>query len=486
MTLAPEAPPRGRVGLRTPERAEQPEPRPAAASRRRRDLWPRLLIALVLVVCTVGARAPILDEPFWQDEVATARVVQKPTPRSALHQIVVRESTPPAYYMTAWSVGRLRALLAPETVPGEWLRALSLLFSIGTTLVTFVLALRLMPLWAAGLAGLLVSFGSELVFHGAELRAYSLLALTSVLFALVLLRSATRPSLPWLLALALTVAVGSLTHYFFLLTVASGIVWILWSARSRSTALRLGGAVAVALLPLLAWSPYWWRQYSAGNYSTSPHFALYRLPEVVGTYFSPVSVLAMIGPVARLAIFLLVIGSAVGLGFVGREARLCAILVLLPLGVAAGVAACGPRVFNARNLLSVAPFAAIAVAWACAAIPWHRVGRGAAVAIGILIIASFGYSQATVGRTPYDVMAREIAAQGFAGGEPLIWFGGWGGHIPVGWYLVGPHADSQSSSGLLQAAPARNAVCPAVEVVALNRTGHRWIEQHRAEVLASV
>jgi hypothetical protein len=450
-----------------------------------RRSWLELTVALALAACTIGARAPLLHYPFWEDEVGTARVIQEPTARAALRQVVVREATPPAYYLTAWFVDRIKTQFIPESVPGEWLRGLSVLFSVGTTLLTFWLALRFLPLWAAGLAGVMVSFSSELVAHGAELRSYSLLAFASVLFATALLRAADHPRLRRLSALAATVVLGSLTHYFFALTVASGVVWIASAVRPRTTAVRLLSAIAVGLVPLVIWSPYGWRQYQAGNFGVSPRFTPHRLVDAFDMLFAPLRVVDEVGPAIRGALLLLAVGSAVLLLFRHRFAgRLVAILVLLPLVVITGVGALGPRIVNSRNLISLVPFAAIAVVWICTALPWRGVGKGAALSLSLLIVASYGVSQSQLGRTPSDRIARAIAEQGFSHGEPVVWFGEWGGQIPIGWYLVKPTADSPSSSGLVAARPDAAGTCPAVEVVARSRAGRIWIGQHQDEILA--
>jgi hypothetical protein len=475
---------------RSPATAPTPLPqhsgvtRPTAGKPNHRRAWAEALVAAALVACTVGARAPLLDYAFWQDEIATARVIQQPTARAVKAQIVLRESTPPAYYVTAWVAARLGEHFRPEPTPGKWLRLLSLVFAVGTTLVTFGLALRLLPLWAAALSGLLVSLSSELVFQGAQLRAYSMLAFASVAFALVLLRAVERPRTLRLAAVAAVVCVGSLTHYFFLLTVAAGVTWIASCARARAAALSLYGAVAVGLLGLVAWLPSWLNQYRRGGYSTNLPITPHRFAEVVGTLFSAQPLVTDAGTAGRGAIVALVLGSSAALLLHPREGRLFALLVLVPLAATAAVAAAGPLVLNTRNLVSVAPFAAIAIAWACTAVPWRPAGWVAATCIAALIAGSYGATESMTRRLPYETVARQLTSQGLTRGEPIVWFGSWGSHIPVGWYAVQPGVSAPSSSGLVVADPAGfHGRCPAVEVVAWSPRGRRFVEQQQAGIL---
>ena len=61
--------------------------------------------------------------------------------------------------------------------------------------LTVVYARRFLPLWLAGLAGVLTALAWQVVEHGSELRAYALLAFLTLVFALLLERAAERPTL---------------------------------------------------------------------------------------------------------------------------------------------------------------------------------------------------------------------------------------------------------------------------------------------------
>jgi hypothetical protein len=250
------------------------------------------------------------------------------------------------------------------------------------------LACKLLPLWAAALAGLIVSFSGQLVVHGAELRSYAMLALAYVAFAFLLERAVARPGRLRLALLAGVVAVGSLTHYFFLLALATGVLWLVSSVRERAVSLRVGAALAVGLVPLAVWSPYWLQQYQHSHFG--PDFTWARLVSFLPVLFAPDVIVREAGRTVQVTVSLAVLGSAVLL-LRRPEGRLYAALALLPLLVGWVVWAAGQSgVGNPRNLIEVVPFVAIALSWACASLPWRRVSQAVAVLVGVLVIGGFG------------------------------------------------------------------------------------------------
>jgi hypothetical protein len=436
---------------------------------------------VLLLSCTLGARLPAaVHDSLWQDEIATERVISQPDPQDALRQVARRESTPPAFFLTAWAVDHAATALDSGLRPARSLRVLSLVFSLLTTGLTFLLACKLLPLWAAALAGLIVSFSGQLVVHGAELRSYAMLALAYVAFAFVLERAVARPGRLRLALLAGVVAVGSLTHYFFLLALATGVLWLVRSVRDRAVSLRVGAALAVGLVPLAVWTPYWLQQYQHSHFG--PNFTWARLVSFLPVLFAPDVIVREAGRTVQVTVSLAVIGSAVLL-LRRPDGRLFAALALLPLLVGWVVWAAGQSgVGNPRNLIGVVPFVAIALSWACASLPWRRVSQAVAVLVGVLVVGGFAAGQETLGRTPYDRIAHEVSAQGFNRDEPLVFFGYYGGMIPVGWYLT-----SDASPDLwprLYAARPTEGRCDAVEAVVMGGAGREWLGQHRSDILA--
>jgi hypothetical protein len=439
------------------------------------------VVLVLLLALTLSARVPgAIRLAVWQDEIASERVISQPSLRDALRQIVRGESTPPAFYVIARTGDRAIAGRGAERRV-EVLRGLSIVFGLGCTAVTFALACELMSLWAATLAGLLVAFSSMLVLHGSELRAYSLLALACAAYALLLQRAAAQPVLVRLTLLSVVVAFGSLTHYFFLFTFVAGALWLVTPGLPRPVATRVGAALAMGLVPLAAWSPAWLQQYHRGAYATAPRLTFARLTELMPILFAPHAIAAAMGA-GCIVVTLAVLGAAV-LMLRRPDGRLCGLCVLVPVLAVTGIVwISGERVLQPRNLIGVAPFAAIALAWSCWSLPWRRAGYAAAVLVGALVASGFTYGQVSLGRTPYGRIAAEIRAQGFRPDEPILWFGRYYGITPVAWYLTAdgpagqwPRVEISSPTGT---------PCRVVEVVARTRTGRRWLAKHRGAILA--
>ena len=79
--------------------------------------------------------------------------------------------------------------------------------------------------------------------------------LLAVGFAWLLERSVERPGRQRLVALGAVAAAGALTHYFFLLTIAAGLLWLWTSGAAAAARRRVSVALALALVPFLAWLP---------------------------------------------------------------------------------------------------------------------------------------------------------------------------------------------------------------------------------------
>lgn len=459
------------------------EPEPPARPPRRASQRTRLLVLALLLACTLGARLPgAIQDALWQDEVGSEHVALERTLLDSIRQIAAHESTPPAYYLLARAVNRAGSGLGLE-VRVQVLRSVSLLLSLVLTAATFVLACRLLPLWSAALAGIVVSFAGVLVAHGSELRSYPLLAAVVVVFALALDDAARRPSLRRLALLSGVVALGSLTHYFFLFTLGAGAMWLLLDGVAPRSRRRVGAALVVGLVPLVVWLPAWIHQYRNGVYATSPPFSLDRVLDVAASLLAPQALVLGTTWALRAVVAAVVVASALLL-LRAREARLVALLALVPL-LSAGLVAwiTGDRIFNTRNLIGVAPFAAIALAWCCAHVPWPRVGIALGVVLAATVISGFGYGQVALGRTPFDRIADEMEAQGFERDDPILWFGAYGGIAPVVWYLSMDMPDAEWPR--FQLAAPSGGRCEDVVVIARTATGRRWLDQHRARVLAS-
>src|ERR1700722_1964023 len=191
-----------------------------------------LAVVTVLTGATIAARVPLAaHEPLWLDETVSARIISEPTLGTAIRAVRRTESSPPGWHLLNLAIREVTGLSM------EHLRYLSILFSIVLTALVVAYGLSLgLPLWGAALAGALVALGTNFVAHGSELRPYALLTLLSVVFALVLQRAVAEPTRRRLAVLAVVVAAGALTHYFFLYNLGVGTLWVLVAAARRDRA----------------------------------------------------------------------------------------------------------------------------------------------------------------------------------------------------------------------------------------------------------
>ncbi|HEY7197527.1 MAG TPA: glycosyltransferase family 39 protein [Gaiellaceae bacterium] len=409
----------------------------------------RLLLAAALVaVAAIAARAPgEIGYPLWQDEVASARIVSEPSLADAVSRVADTESTPPAWYVAGWVLDRAGA-------PTEDVRWLSVLCGAAAAVLTLLFARRFLGLPAATLAGLVVALSWQLVERGHELRAYSLYLLLAVAFALLLDDAARRPGRGRLAGLAAVSALGLLTHYFFALALAAGLVWLWTWPPARPARTRVTVALAVSVVPLLAWIPGFAEQVGNGRYNWVAGFDALKAAALYSTFFWNADELYVeaqhvtipaLDAVGRVAILALVLAGAVRLWRIGFAARLAALLATVPGALATILWVSGGSVFTTRNLICAAPFAAIALAALVEALP-----RPAALAAGAAAVALLGLGlvqEWTLRPPPYDRFADELAAAGWSGSDPVYVLGGahrlsylgssYALRSPIGWYLPG-------------------------------------------------
>jgi hypothetical protein len=378
---------------------------------------------------------------------------------------------PPGWYALAW-LGHEAGLSI------EALRVFSALFS--AVLVAMVVAWgrRLMPLWGASLAGLLLAVGWQFVFHGSELRSYALLALLSFAFAPVLARAAEKPSAGRLGSLGLLVAIGALTHYFFLLSVLAGALWLWTGTRPRRTRLVTSGTLGVALVPLAVWLPFFVSQYERNREFTwigsfDPLKFLYLYSSLFehpgGLYASSAHVSLDAGEaVRRLVPLILVLAGAYVLARRSDQGRLCALLAVAPVVMAGIVWLAGGRIFNARNLIGVGPFAALAVAAALTALP-RRYAIPATAAAAILMLVGFADVARRPTRPAYDRIAAAIVTAGWEHTDPIIRLGRRGLGLPLAWHLP--------DRPLLERAEPKDDTCEAAYVVGPRRSVEPFLQE---------
>jgi uncharacterized membrane protein len=356
----------------------------------------------------IAARIPgAVNNALWQDEVASARIISKSNPFDMVFAVARGESTPPVWYSLGWLVHHL-GVSVPDV------RVLSVLAGGAAAALVVIYAARFVPLPAAVVAGLITALGSQFMRHGWELRAYALFTLVSVVFAFLVERAAEQPDRRRLAWLAACVAVGTLTHYFFFLAMFASFVWLWWTC-ARDVAKRVTVAMAVGLIPFAIWLPAFVHQYTNGRFMWIGPFDAIDVPDVYRELL-----LAHLGLDVRWLVLAVVLAGCVLLARSPRG-RHPALLATLPVIVAALAWLIGSKVFDPRNLLVAAPFAAIAVSAAVAALP-----RSAAVVAGLVVLALIAVDvEKGRGDPPphYDRIAHRMQALGWQPSDPIVVIG---------------------------------------------------------------
>jgi hypothetical protein len=410
----------------------------------------RVMLAVALVATAV--RLPgVYTQAFWQDEVASARILDEPTFTGMLAHVARTESTPPLWYALGW-------LLRRAGTPLQDVRLLSVLAGALLAALVVDVARRVVPVPLAALAGLFVALGGELVGHGQELRAYELLALVSLVFARCLLVEIGAPSRRRELALSAAVAAGGLTHYFFAFSVLAALIW-LWldrdvrAVRRRATAAIAAGGVVASL-----WAPVMLRQLHQGRFWWIGPFRLRGVIAVPARLFTYAYGNTPAGLGLSLAVLLLLAVGAARLGRASASGRLLAALALGPLAEAATVWAGGVRIFALRNLIGIAPFVAVVAVAGLAAVPRLAALTVGLAAAALLVLPFTPFAAARGGTPPYNALARELVAEGWKPSEPVAVFGNFYPYrAPLEWYL--PHRP------VLDAARPLDHVCRTVFVI---------------------
>jgi hypothetical protein len=410
--------------------------------------------AVAVGIAAAAFRLPhALSDAFWQDEVASARILREPTIVGLVRHVARTESTPPLWYALGWLTHRAGVSIHD-------VRLLSVAFGALFAGLTVLLARRVLPLPSAVLAGILVAVGGEFVQAGHELRAYALLALLTVLFAVALDAEVRRPSHRATLALFLVTAAGTLTHYFFLFTVAAGVTWLLLDPGARHARRRAAGAIAAGLIVSAAWFPVLLRQYHQARFAWIGPFDVHAVANAAFRLFTPLGATGATAVLVPLAFLGVTCFGALQLARQSALGRLCAALAVVPLVLAGGTWLVGVRIFAMRNMIGIGAFVAIAVAGALAALA-PRARTVAVALVATAAFAGFAWDQRSPA-APYAGIAQALVAEGWNAHDPVVVFGSFYAlRSPLEWYL--PRAPD---FGVLQ--PARSD-CRLVYAVAGRR-----------------
>ena len=216
----------------------------------------------MLVVATVAAavRLPaVYGRPFWEDEVASAKILVQPSFIAMLHRVAQTESMPPLWYAVAWSVHQAGVPLQSE-------RLLSVLFGALFAAAVVSLAHRFVALTLATAAGLTTARSARSSSCTARSFAPTSCSHSFRLRWDCVCSKCSSSSRRWDLVLAATVAAGCLTHYFFAFSVGAVLVWLWLDPGARRIRRRGTVAVLAGSVVSLPWLPMMMTQYRYGHF----------------------------------------------------------------------------------------------------------------------------------------------------------------------------------------------------------------------------
>ena len=391
--------------------------------------WVRADLLAVAGVVTLAVAANLghaLHDALWQDEVASARIIEQPTALAVLHNVRLTESTPPLWYLLAWAVHRVGLAVVD-------VRLLSLVATGGTAAAVVLLGRRMMPIGLAALAGLLVAIGSQFAAQSHDLRAYALLVLLTVLLAAALDAEVGEPTLRHEAALAGCVAAGLLTHYFFVFSVVAAIGWLLFEPEANAVRRRTFLTMAAGAAVFLAFFSLAFAQYRHDRFWWIGPFDLRMLANTPFRLIFPVTS-HQVGELVPAGLLALAAFGGWRLGRRSRRGRLVAVLAFGPL-LACGVAwYAGIRIFAFRNLVETGPFFALVICGAIAALP-RRLVVLAAGALAAAAVVGYIWSQRGA-PTPYNRIAEALVAEGWRANDPIALYGSFFAfRSPLEWYL---------------------------------------------------
>jgi len=340
----------------------------------------RLPPLAALVGLAALLRFATLDvQSFWFDEAVTVHLVRMPF-ADMLAAIPGSESTPPLYYLLAWT---WEALFGSAEIG---LRSLSALLGTAAVPVAYLVGAQLVSRRAGLMAAALVAVNPLLVWYSQEARAYALLVLLAGLSLLFFARAKDegRPrDLAWWAA---TSALALATHYFAVFLVVPEAIWLLArGACARRGAILASGAVAAsgaALIPLALRQ----RSNSGAAFieeSSLGSRAAQAAKQFVVGFDAPAELVATLAGLA-------LVGAGIALlAFRADPAERRGARVALAIGVIAialplALAIAGVDYFLTRNLIAAALPLAVALAAGLGARRAGRAGLGAAVALSAL------------------------------------------------------------------------------------------------------
>jgi hypothetical protein len=370
----------------------------AAARRVASDRTSTLAVA-GLTLLALAVRWPYFHQSLFGDELFLYLDVHGRSLGQVLSAVHDTEKTPPLGFLLAWLFARGGDATVLVRLP-------SLVASVATVPLLYLLGRRALGRGAGLVAAAWFALSPFAIFYGSEARAYALVAALVVLSTLALLSALEERRVRWWALYALAAAAALYTHYIAALVLLPQGAWALWTHRdSAREQLLAAGAVLLALAP---WLPSFLVQ---ARHSGGEARRLALLAPLTLSSFFKTSALAVVGhPFAPLrdvpgraplvAIVAVLAGLALAVAYqswrdvgwtkpnLAAPGTLLVLLALVPL-LAIALYSLRPHTsfFVSRNLSVAVPYALLSFGWL---LTYPRGRIAAALAVAVLACVGIG------------------------------------------------------------------------------------------------
>jgi len=192
-----------------------------------------------------------LNQSFWLDEATSATVVKTLNFGDIITKFAPGDFHPPLYYLT------LKLWILPFGVSEVWVRALSILFALGTIYVIYLIGKKLKGENLGTIAAILVATAPLHVYYSQEARMYSMETFLISLAVYLFLKER------WVFFSIILALVG-LTDYLPLLIIPTFWIFAVLSKKSIPWFTKLILSHVPLALCYVVWSPYLLNQLRAG------------------------------------------------------------------------------------------------------------------------------------------------------------------------------------------------------------------------------
>ena len=328
-----------------------------------------------MTALALAVRWPYFHQSLFGDELFLYLDVHGRSLGQVLSAVHDTEKTPPLGFMLAW-------LFARGSDATVLVRLPSVIASVATVPLLYLLGARTVGKAAGFAAALLYALSPFAIFYGSENRAYGQVACLVVLSTLALVIALEDRRIRWWALYVLATAAAVYTHYIAALVLVPQAAWALWTHRESARQQLVAGGVVVLLF--VPWLPFFVTQARHSGAEarrlatllplTSSSFVKTPLKALAG---HPFAALAQVPGKAPLALFgVAVLGLAVAAAAdvlqrhrVARPSLaapgvLLALLAVFPL-VALALYSLRPHTsfYVTRNLAVAVPYALLLIGW---------------------------------------------------------------------------------------------------------------------------